>query len=280
MERPARPDAGWEYNRMGGVRRAIEQRSGKSSPVLFSALTESINREMKIIDIVGWAEVAKAMDKLAKRNAEWFPQGFNGIHAVSNPEFFAATREGAFYFSNADELVSGFKPASLLVQAMEKAKAGEMLSFHEEYAVETLWHEIMHNLTSIRAVKIKLGKESLEEGLIQMASRYSYPSLLNEMGGTENNRSRIIENGYAYPRTARNLVEMSRLSGIDSETIAKVLIDYGQQWRPVLTEKFSEGLNIKQERIQTLYGHAVEKPLQDFIEKIRVLARNAPRSIP
>jgi hypothetical protein len=248
--------------------------------VLFSALTDKLAQDMKTISLPGWDTVEGAVETLAKRRPEWFREGFDGIHAVSNPEFFAAIDGGTLYFSDADELVSGFKPASLLVNAIAKAGKGENLAFNEEYALEVLWHEIMHSMTGIRAVRHELGKEPFEEGLVQMASRFSYAALVSAMGGKARHQDSIATDGYAYPRTARNLVEMVRLAGLDGGGVAKLVVGEGVNARDRLAEEFSKGLNIRQDRINTLYGHAVGKPLQDFVAKIGVLARNAPRNNP
>ncbi len=235
---------------------------------------------MKIIDVLGWSEVEKAMDTLAKRKDEWFPQGFNGIHAVSNPEFFAAMREGAVYFSNADELVKGFNPAKQLTSAIEKINNGVSLSFDEEYAIETVWHELMHGITGIKATKNIIDKDPFEEGFIQMAARFSYPNLLTELGGSEKHQETIITNGYAYPNTARNLIEMVRMAGMGIDEVSSQIIEHGLNSRDILAGRLSQGLNIKQGRIATLYGHAIGKPLSDFIEKVKVLAKHAPRNSP
>jgi hypothetical protein len=46
------------------------------------------------------------------------------------------------------------------------------------YAVETVWHELMHGMTRIQVVEQKVGKDALEEGLVQAVSRLSYQRLL------------------------------------------------------------------------------------------------------
>jgi hypothetical protein len=68
---------------------------------------------MKVIELEGFAEVQKTLAKLAANKPEWFPLGWGGIHAVSNPELFAAfdQRRGVFYVSVADALMPGFSPA-------------------------------------------------------------------------------------------------------------------------------------------------------------------------
>jgi len=40
---------------------------------------------MKIIELDGFIQVQTTLEGLAARNPDWFPHGFNSIHAVSNP---------------------------------------------------------------------------------------------------------------------------------------------------------------------------------------------------
>ena len=255
---------------MEGVRKAIDQRVEKSSPVLFSALTESLDRDMKIIDLKGWTKVAKAMDTLAKRKAEWFPQGFNGIHAVSNPEFFAATREGAIYFSNADELIAGFKPASLLAQAMEKAKVGEALSFYEEYAVEMLWHEMIHGITCIKTGRVSLELEPLTEGVVQLIARHTYIGLMAEIGALSNHQASIIANGLAYPNVTGNLIALIKAAGLQSQDIADALLDDPLTWESTLIRMIGEPLQIRPSKVRYLLNKAENMPTNQFKMKINV----------
>ena len=279
-----RPDPGFDYpaqDRLTGIEQAIAKRQDQDG-VLLSALNSQLNQDMKITNLIGFASVQQAMTTLAEQKPVWFPQGFNGIHAVSNPELFAGfnPKTALFYLSTADELVPGFKPAYEVQDALAKIQAGEQLTFNNEYALETVWHEMMHGMTQITAIRLELGKESLEEGLVQAISRLSYPELLTTLGYQARHQDHIITDGYAYSRTARNIVALVDAANLDRKTVTDLFLDHKTAWKEPFAEALSAGLAIKKERIGTLYGHAVAKPLADFKAKIAVLFRNAPRNSP
>lgn len=283
-ERLMKPDKGWGYNPgkdvLAGVQRGIANREGKDGTVLLSALKTKLANDMHIISKPGFDRVQETLTQLAGTRPEWFPSGFNGIHAVTNAELFAGFRPktGAFYLSTDDELVPGFKPADELQDAVLKIKTGDALTFNNEYAVETLWHEMLHGITGITAVRFELGTEPLEEGIIQAVSRLSYPALLTGLGGEANHQSAIITHGYAYPGTAGNILTLIAAAGLEHQTVIDLFMQHKTAWKEPFAELLSSGLNIKKERINTLYGHAIGKALADFKEKIAVLIRNAPRN--
>ena len=233
---------------------------------------------MKIIDIPGWERIEKAVGDVAAKRWDWFPNGFQGIHAVSNQELFAGTNVGRLYFSDADELVPGFRPASSLLGAVDAIAAGRKLSFKQEYAVETLWHELVHGFTGIKPGRGAVGSEPIEEGVIQAFARHSYPMLLSEMGGTASRQDKIIAAGYAYPVVTANLLEAMRLTGITKEALMDLVMRRKQEWETELTEALSVGLGIKVDSIRRLYNYASNKSPNLFMEKLTVLARNAPRN--
>lgn len=233
---------------------------------------------MSIIEHPDWSHVETTLNTLARQRPEWFPQGFNGIYAVSSPNLFAGTHDGRIYFSDADQLVPGFKPATELASALGKIGAGDHLAFKEEYAVETLWHELMHGMTGIRATRVHAGKDAVEEGLIQSVSRISYAKLLDYWGSQAEHQERIIFEGFAYPQTARNFIEMFNQAGLDPDWLFDLLIHHGDQWQTLLGDALSIGLNIRHDRVRTLYGHAANKDITDFSKKIMVQQRNAPRN--
>lgn len=281
-ETAMQPDKGWDTSprdRLKGIEQAVAKRQ-ETGDVLSSALNLHLNQDMKIINPQGFENVQQTLEQLASRQPDWFPLGFNGIHAVSNPELFAGFNPASalFYLSTADELIPGFKPANELQDALRKIKAGEKLSFNNEYAVETLWHEILHGRTGITAARIELGKESLEEGLIQAVSRISYPELLQALGYQSMHQEAVITDGYAYQRTARNIAALIESAAIDKQTVVDLFLTHKTAWKEPFSEVLSVGLAIKKDRMGTLYGHAVGKPLEDFKEKIAVLIRNAPRN--
>jgi hypothetical protein len=161
------PDKGWDYNPgqdlLTGINKAIADRESKLIPVLLSALNTKIAADMKIMTLPGFAVVQEKLADIASKNPEWFPLGYSGIHAVSNPELFAGfdPKTGTFYMSAADEMISGFSPANELAATFEKVKNGQPLTFNNEYSVETLWHEIVHGITGTAPKRYPMNTEPI-----------------------------------------------------------------------------------------------------------------------
>jgi hypothetical protein len=116
-------------------------------------LSAARNSPLKAVDLnslplmpfVGRAELDESLRRLTANQPDWFPSGYQGLTIVDGGEtLFAAVESGQFYLSNSDDLIPGYRPAETFRSALQNIKAGQPLSFREEYAVETIWHEMMH----------------------------------------------------------------------------------------------------------------------------------------
>ncbi len=234
---------------------------------------------MKIITLAGFQTVQSAMEVIANDKPEWFPLGYNGIHAVSNCELFAGfdPKTGAFYMSAANEMISGFSPANELVSTFENIKNRIPLTFNNEYSVETLWHEMVHGITGIAPNRYPMNKEPLQEGIVQIIARHGYQQLLMLIGAAPIFQQKIIVSGLAYPNVTGNLLhlfERSRINAIDDvfnrvqhsnvESLLKALI--------------AERLSISSNKAGYLLNQAESKLSDDFKAKIDVQIRNAQRN--
>jgi hypothetical protein len=281
-EEGMKPDKGFDYNPgedlLAGVNWGIGSRDGKASPMLLSALNSKITETMKIISLPNFNVVQNKLAELADKNQEWFPKGFNGIHAVSNPELFAALdiQKGLLYISSADDLVSGFSPANDLISAMRKIQSGSELTFNNEYAVETLWHEITHSITGIAPKRYPINIEPLQEGVVQMIARHSYQKLLIALGTKPIFQQEIIASGLAYSNVTSNLLYLFNLSGINPLEIPDIVKNGGADNQ--LKELVSERLSISINKAGYLLNQAESKLPSDFKAKIDVQIRNAPRN--
>jgi hypothetical protein len=153
----------------------------------------------------------------------------------------------------------------------------EPLTFNNEYAVECLWHEVMHGRTGVSAKRVEMGVEPIEEGLVQILSRYSYPVLLKEMRWEARHQDAIIANGLAYAKSACNLHYLLARAGVGQDNVLSLFFSHQSEAWSLLIEQLAEGLNIKRERAITLLNHAKAKSARDFKEKIEVIIRNAQR---
>jgi hypothetical protein len=183
-------------------------------------------KSLPLVPFEGRAKLDESLQRLASDQPDWFPAGYQGLTIVDGGEtLFAAVEEGRFYLSNSDVLVPGYRPAEAFWSALRNIKAGQPLSFREEYAIETVWHEMMHERTGIVMIRRVIGKEPLEEGIIQLAARSTYGRLLTALGGADPSHSAaILENGLAYPLVTRNLVELTRRAGVSGDEIEQLLL--------------------------------------------------------
>ena len=283
-EATMKPDKGWDYNPgqdlLAGINKAIANKQGKSSPVLLSALNTKIAADMKIITLPGFAVVQEKLADIASKNPEWFPLGYSGIHAVSNPELYAAfnPEKALFYVSAADDPVLNFNAAQELTAALESIKAQRPLTFKNEYAIETLWHEIIHGITGIAPVVREIGKDSIQEGVVQLIARHSYHKLTNVLGYSAAHQSAIINGGYAYRQATGNLLSMADMAGVDVFSFAELIIKESNDWRLILSQLLADGMNLKAADMQPLFNQAERINTGDFKEKIKVKIRNARRN--
>lgn len=242
--------------------------------MLLSALKSLNASDMNIIKLKDFHLVESLIGDIYTKNSEWFPDGFKGIYAVNNDEFFAAVDQGAFYFSDSDTLVKGFKPASLLISAIQSQKEGNKLSFNQEYAVETLWHEMTHGITGIISTKNIIGEEPLYEGIVQMIARSTYPELMGVLGMAPLHQSEILSGGLSYPVVTRNLLYLMEVAGISVDDFRVILRENPSHWLEAFKEKLSVGINTK--RIGSLLNAATHSSLDEFKAKIAVQQKNAP----
>lgn len=235
---------------------------------------------MQVVTLEGFEVVQSKMAQIAKDNPEWFPLGFNGIHAVNNPELFAAFDpvKALFYMSISDEMIPGFKPAHELTDVLKKIMANESLTFNNEYSIESLWHEMIHNFTGINSIRVNANSEPFAEGVVQLTARHSYDRLLKEFGYIAQKQQDVIRNGYAYPQITNNLISLAKLSGVDAFYLANIVINNKEQWKSTVMAKIADGLNLNQDDIQQLFNQAERLNNTDFKAKIKVKITNAQRN--
>lgn len=268
------PDPGWGHDPyrepQRGLQQAIAQKEQRGDPALFSAFQSDQRRLtapiMQIVDMAGFQDVRQALDLVALRRPQWFPGGLQGVHAVSNREFFAAFQQGHFYISTAEIPDLQFAPARELISAMAAIRGGRPLSFQQEYAVEVLQHELVHSAYPLAvADRHQIGGDELEECLVQLVARHRYPDLLRLFGTEPQHAESILLNGYAYDTGTRNLVEIMRTANIDMADIERALRDGP---RAQTQQLMADALGTTRKKARWLLNQAMFKPLDDFRAKL------------
>lgn len=154
----------------------------------------------------------------------------NGIHTVDftkDPKCFMATWcEGRFKVStHTHSMRNGktFNAAEELKSAWNKLAEGKDLTWNEEYACESLWHEITHN----RQKRSSLGDVGLRymETVTQWTARRTYHEMLESLGGSADHQADIKKNGLGYGHWVKNFDRLLEALGIDEAVLLSFMQD-------------------------------------------------------
>jgi SPP1 gp7 family putative phage head morphogenesis protein len=187
-----------------------------------------------------YADIETLLGEYASRNPDMFKDGFKKLVVDRYYKFFASTdTKGIIRVSNNRFIASGgYHPAIDLKAAMKKIARNQPLSFNEEYAVETLWHEILHNA---RKGVIELGDNPrsnsiriLMEATNQLYARHTYDNFLSQLGVSARFSGKILEGGYGYRPQVKNLrFLINRLGLVERETAESLHLLLDSDWSDI-----------------------------------------------
>jgi hypothetical protein len=153
-----------------------------------------------------------------------FMRGFVGMEAAPIGEaYFMSTNIKGKIFVNFALSRDGFDAGTSLVNAFEKLKNNQLLTENEEYAIEILWHEILHNKSKNITILpetdvINVGfQRVIAETINQLVARKTYPDFLKRLGGTAQHAEWVLDNGYAYNYSVTNLRKILSTLNIDED---------------------------------------------------------------
>lgn len=131
--------------------------------------------------------------------------------------FMATNSRGNFWISQRDfSMKEGtFNPAANLKNAWNKIAQGKELTFHEEYSVESLWHEIVHNRqTPTNAGGQNTVSRRMMETVTQWVARRTYSRFMEALGGKAAHQSKVLKDGYGYKGYIRNFDRLLDVLGV------------------------------------------------------------------
>ena len=102
--------------------------------------------------------------------------------------------------------VEQFNPAREVHDAFQAIVNGQTLTFNQEYAMESLWHETLH----AKAKGLVKNMMPAEITIIQMetvnqfVARHTYPQFIERFGGKATHRESVLKEGYGYARYVTN----------------------------------------------------------------------------
>lgn len=122
---------------------------------------------------------------------------------------FAKTSGNTLVITNKDFTISSdnvFNPLHEVKGAMKAISEKTALSFNQEYALESVWHEFRH-AAAVGWKDVRLKTPLLSgsmEVINQFCARLSYPSFVRSLGGKASHAKKVMENGYGYGRNVSN----------------------------------------------------------------------------
>lgn len=120
-------------------------------------------------------------------------------------------------------LTIGFNPAEEFKAALSNIKAGNPLTFNQEYSIESLWHEILHAKTKTPPRQLTTAQTQAMETVNQFVARHSYSDFLAKLGGKAAHKKAILDNGYGYTQWIRDFRNRLESNGISEQLALKEL---------------------------------------------------------
>lgn len=149
--------------------------------------------------------------------------GVTGIALVKKSYFMAMDAHGYFYLSSrsyTDPKMGKFTPHLHLKEAWNKIAGGKPMSWHEEYAVESLWHEIIHNRQKLAYLgSPKSIRTRIMEICTQWTARRTYPDFLKSLGASPSHLASIKVDGLGYGYYIKNFDRLLSVLNIDESVL-------------------------------------------------------------
>ncbi|SMC28538.1 phage putative head morphogenesis protein, SPP1 gp7 family, partial [Desulfacinum hydrothermale DSM 13146] len=177
------------------------------------------------------------VDLIRDRIGPMLPHGVRDVRFADARFLMGTDSRGVFIVSTRTRdltRVGGpaeYRPDRLLESGL-RALGRRRLSFDEEYALESFWHECLHNMQQEAldraAFYAKRFPDSrvLMESVTQWTARRTYHQMLDALGGYRAQaQQEIIQRGYAYKHWVRNLDALIERAGIDPDTFRRVCME-------------------------------------------------------
>ena len=220
---PVGIDPGWDYNVGKSQPEQLRKRLAEKRDTLARSLGGEPPADpppvaLAHLDVETADGVRDVLTAIAVQRKDLLPHGVKAVVVTDDAYLAASDQRGYFALSRRVDPALGKSGYTLVTQGVTAIRDGRPLAFAEEYGLETLWHEILHNGQARRVPDGPLEVVRLAQGLHQALSRQTYPELLRLLGAEACHARIIREHGPAYPRTvARLSALLQRVGGMDAE---------------------------------------------------------------
>ena len=148
-------------------------------------------------------------------------------------DFYMATNgKGGFWFREIEH--GTFNSRRDLFGALAKCadKQRPVMTRDEEYALESLWHEIWHNrqtgMDAVVALPSAHPVRRFAETLNQAVARLTYPRFVERLGGQATHQAWVLNSGYGYAATVSRLWRVIQECGSEPLDLAGDLATINQ----------------------------------------------------
>lgn len=102
--------------------------------------------------------------------------------------------------------IEQFNPAREVRDAFQAIVNGQTLTFNQEYAMESLWHETLHAKAKGLANHVRPAEITIiqMETVNQFVARHTYPQFIERFGGKAAHMESVLKEGYGYGRYVTN----------------------------------------------------------------------------
>lgn len=232
------PDPGWSYN--PGVKDwepSLEKYEAPIVKEIKPALSQGGLAHRFPVDKI--SDITDLMQAYHEENPGIFHRGFKKVsQAEKNEKFFMATDSRGEIWLN-DKSFGKFNPSNEFISALKNIKKGESLSFNQEYSVEAMWHEVLHNRAKgWTRLPAKSQKRIVMETLNQFVARHTYPDFLRSLGGFEAHGEAILTNGLGYNTFVQRFRSILKHAGINESVILDELkqVNFNSSWNTLSSD--------------------------------------------
>lgn len=180
--------------------------------------------DLRALPVSTIQDIAGVLTEVGNIKTDWLPHGITKVVAGEYSNLFAATDSRGYFILSTAEIpnTGGRSGLTLTLSAFAKIKAGQALDFPEEYALETLWHEIGHNRQAhVMLDSMTINQRMIAEALRQTLARQTYPEFLAVFGKEPLHLRTVRESGLSYTRSAgtfKNL--LLEIGAMDTDSLA------------------------------------------------------------
>lgn len=227
----------------GAEKRVFPKNNAYSKVVGSNEVVKILSEKTGAIDLSKFIDNSvsqKNVDEIMKEYASRFPENFaNGLEQIKFSKAKGYLMQHSVYKTTSGVAVSKstlsisthtfkinnieFNAAKELADGLLNIKKGIDLTFNQEYAFESLWHEILHAKTRSKHYKLGESRTEIMETINQFVARHTYPDFIKSFGGKAIHQGDVLKNGYGYNTFVQSFRSEIEALGIEEKEVVRYL---------------------------------------------------------